>query len=358
MAPKEATLNLPERSYSHALQQRVAKEAAKGSFDEAILAVRQQTGVLVPKRQAEEIVVNAARDFDAFYNEREKAELRRINKASEILVLTTDGKGVTMLKDSLREATRKRAEQTEHKLETRLSKGEKANAKRMAQVASVYSIDRHERSAEDILERRQTEAPKPEGKRVWASLVHDQKSVIGDMLDEAQRRDPRQCRPWAVLVDGQTHQLALVTAALTERELDATIVLDLVHVIEYLWKASRDFHGEGSPAGEAWVGHYLAMVLAGKAALAAAGMRRSATRQNPKRTTRRRHLRRLPPRKRRVHALRRVPRAGPADRDRRNRRRVPLSCQRSDGHHRRALEFERRRGGAAIAVASRERGLG
>jgi hypothetical protein len=92
-----------------------------------------------------------------------------------------------------------------------------------------------------------TAAPKPEGKRVWASLVRDQKSVIGDMLDEAQRRDPRQCRAWTVLIDGQTHQLGLITAALTERKLDATIVLDLVHVIEYLWKASRDFHGEGSP---------------------------------------------------------------------------------------------------------------
>jgi hypothetical protein len=279
LAPKEAMLNLPERSYSHALRQRVAKEAVKGSFDEATLAIRQQTGVLVPKRQAEEIVVSAARDFEAFYEEREKDALRRVTKANEILVLTTDGKGVTMLKEGLREATRKRAEETVHKLETRLSKGEKSNAKRMAQVASVYSIDRHERTAADILDRQQTEAPKPEGKRVWASLVRDQKSVIGDMLDEAQRRDPRQCRPWAVLVDGQTHQLGLITTALDARELKATIVLDLVHVIEYLWKASRDFHGEGTPAGEAWVKYYLAMVLAGKAALAAAGMRRSATRQ-------------------------------------------------------------------------------
>ena len=99
------------------------------------------------------------------------------------------------------------------------------------------------------------------------------------MLDEAQRRDPRQCRPWAVLVDGQTHQLGLITTALTERSLKATIVLDLVHVIEYLWKASRDFHCEGSTAGEAWVKYYLAMILDGKAALAASGMRRSATRQ-------------------------------------------------------------------------------
>lgn len=282
LVPKDAMLNLPEQSYSHALGQRVAKEVAKGSFDEAILTVKQQTGVLVPKRQAEEIVKNAAQDFDAFYEAREGAALRRVTKENEILALTTDGKGVTMLKDGLREATRKRAEEMVHKLETRLSKGEKSNAKRMAQVASVYSIDRHERTAKDILERRQTDAPRPEVKRVWASLVHDQKSVIGDMFDEAQRRDPRQSRPWVVLVDGQLHQLGLVEMALAERKLEATIILDLVHVIEYLWKAARDFHGEGSPESEAWVKHYLAMVLASKAVLAAAGMRRSATRQGLK----------------------------------------------------------------------------
>ncbi len=280
LAPKEASLNIPAKSYSHALSERVAKEAAKGSFDAGQESVKTQTGVAVPKRQAEEIVRHVAQDFDAFYEEREKKALRRVTKENEILALTTDGKGVVMLKDGLREATRKRAEATSHKLKTRLSKGEKKNAKRMAQVASVYSIDRHERTAADILERKATTPPRPEAKRVWASLEKEQATVIGHMLDEAVRRDPGQCRPWVVLVDGQVQQLGLIEAALADRELKATIVLDLIHVIEYLWKASRDFHGEGSTEGEAWVKNYLAMILEGKAALVAAAIRRSATRQN------------------------------------------------------------------------------
>jgi hypothetical protein len=282
LAPKEAVLNLPEKSYSHGIEQRMAKEVAKSSFDEAVDAVKTQTGVLVPKRQAEEIVKNAAQDFDTFYQEREKAALRRITKANELLALTTDGKGITMLKDGLREATRKRAEETSHKLKTRLSKGEKKNAKRMAQVASVYSIGRHERTAADILNRTATNAPKPEAKRVWASLAHEQATVIDHMFDEAHRRDPRQSRPWVVLVDGQVYQLNLINSALDERNLKATIVLDLIHVIEYLWKASRDFHREGTTEGEAWVKRYLAMILDGKAALVAAAIRRSATRQDLK----------------------------------------------------------------------------
>ena len=56
-----------------------------------------------------------------------------------------------------------------------------------------------------------------------------------------------------------------------------TVVLDLMHVAEYLWSASVAFHEEASPQREQWVGERLHRVLLGKAAQVAAGMRRSAT---------------------------------------------------------------------------------
>jgi hypothetical protein len=139
LAPKEAMLNLPAQSYSHELQQRLARELAKGSYGEAIESVKIQTGVDIPRRQAEAIVRTAAKDFQAFYEERRLEALRRVAKQNEFMILTTDGKGIVMLKKDLREATKKRAEETNHKLKTRLSKGEKKNAKRMAQVASVVT---------------------------------------------------------------------------------------------------------------------------------------------------------------------------------------------------------------------------
>ncbi len=66
MVPKEAMLNLPSNSYSHALQQRLTQEIAKGSFEEAIATVEQQTGVFIAKRQAEAIALRAACDFEVF----------------------------------------------------------------------------------------------------------------------------------------------------------------------------------------------------------------------------------------------------------------------------------------------------
>lgn len=284
LAPKAAILNLPESSFSHEIARRLAHEAAKGAFSEATLAIAAQTGVTIQKRQGEEIAKAAAQDFEAFYEERSTASLRRAAKSNEVLVLTTDGKGVVMRKEDLRPATRKKALRALKKLKRRLAKGEKRNAKRMAQVASVYSVERHERTAENILtgsaNKDARKPPRPTAKRVWASLQQEPEDVVSQMFDEAQRRDPRQRREWAILIDGQTYQLDLIRAELDERGISATVVLDIIHVIEYLWKAARHFYAEGDVRGEEWVNHYLAMVLDGKAKLAAAAMRRSATRQD------------------------------------------------------------------------------
>ena len=61
--------------------------------------------------------------------------------------------------------------------------------------------------------------------------------------------------------------------------LDLTIIVDLIHVSEYLWDAGRAFHPEAGPELESWVQHHLLEILRGKAGLVAGGMRRSATRR-------------------------------------------------------------------------------
>ena len=58
-----------------------------------------------------------------------------------------------------------------------------------------------------------------------------------------------------------------------------TIVLDIFHVLEYLWKAGHAVAAEGSKALEQWVLHRLGRILEGRAHFVAAGMRRSATKR-------------------------------------------------------------------------------
>ena len=56
-----------------------------------------------------------------------------------------------------------------------------------------------------------------------------------------------------------------------------TIVVDLVHVLEYLWGAAWCFFKEGDPAAELWVHEKALAVLQGKAGIVAAAIRRKAT---------------------------------------------------------------------------------
>lgn len=279
--PLDAELNLPTSSYSFELQRQVCQLALGNSFDRTVDLIASSPGGRVPKRQAEQIVVKATQDFDAFYASTAVVD----DNPDDLLVLSFDQKGVVMRLDSLRPATRKAALESKPKLGTRLSKGEKPNRKRMAMVATVYSLSAVPRTAEDLLpgedsqDRKRAERPRPTGKRVWASIVHDPETVVEHAFREALDRDPDRQRTWVVLVDGNRSQIRLVRKMARRHGVEVTLVLDIVHVIEYLWKAAWAFHDEGDPNAEAWVHKRLAAILEGRSSGVAAGMRRSATRR-------------------------------------------------------------------------------
>jgi hypothetical protein len=57
------------------------------------------------------------------------------------------------------------------------------------------------------------------------------------------------------------------------------VIQDFVHALEYLWKAAYCFYDDGTEEAETWVKAHALALLQGKASDVAAGMRRSATRQ-------------------------------------------------------------------------------
>jgi len=282
--PVDAALNLPREEYSLGVRRVVAEQVSKVSFDEAVTTVSSLTGARVPKRQAEELAVRAAFDFDLFYETRQMIDEAERAAFSELLILTTDGKGVCVRKKDLREQTRIAAEARTHKLKRRLTKGEKKNVKRMATVAAVYTIAPFVRTPEDVMsdlkpvrDATSMRRPRPECKRVWASLKKDPEVVLREAFEEALRRDPEREKTWVALSDGNETQLFLLEKLAAEYGVPITIVLDVIHVSEYLWKAVTAFHAEGSKDAEAWVSERLLQVLRGKASDVAGGIRRSAT---------------------------------------------------------------------------------
>jgi hypothetical protein len=282
--PLDAELNLPIEQYSYGLRERVAREVALNGFNETVEAIKKTTNAQIPKRQVEELASRSASDFDEFYKNRlfRKTHLDKSEKTGEILVISADGKGVTMRTEDLRPETQKRAQTSHKKLDKRLTKGEKRNSKRMATVASVYTVTPFQRTAEEIVYSSDSidkKRPKPDNKRVWASLIYEPKSVISSAFDEALHRDQNKEKQWVALVDGNKAQLELLNNFARQHSIHLTIILDIIHVIEYLWKAAFTFHSPTSKEAENWVNQRLLYILQGKSSLVASAMRRSATLQ-------------------------------------------------------------------------------
>ncbi len=276
--PADALLNLPEERHSHGLRRFAAVEASRGSFEEAAAALERATGQHVGKRQVENLTARGASDVEGFYEARSHTPVDE----SDALVISADGKGIVMRPDSLREQTAKAAAAAANKLTTRLSKGEKRNRKRMAEVGAVYDVTPVPRSPHDVMapkagEEHPPEAPKAKNKWLTASVVEDASEVVGRLFDEAERRDPGHTRRWVALVDGNNHQIDRIGVEAKERGLDVTIVVDLVHVLEYLWAAAWCFFAEGDAAAEEWVRGRALSVLEGHAREVASGIRRRAT---------------------------------------------------------------------------------
>lgn len=277
--PADARLNLPPVRHSHGIRRLAALEAPRSSFEDGQAAIVRQTGQQIGTRQLRELTLAAAQDVDAFYAQRE----RTVPDGKDLLVLSCDAKGVVMRPAALREQTRTQAQSASGKLKTRLSKGEKTNRKRMAEIVTVYELAPEPRTAAEILPDPDNPPPaartRPKAKNKWlkASVTDDARAVIAEMFNEADRRDPERKLAWVALVDGNNHQIDRIKAEARKRKITIPIVVDFIHVLEYLWSGCWCFFPEGDPAAEQWVSDKARQVLDGRAGIVAAAIRRKAT---------------------------------------------------------------------------------
>jgi len=176
--PADAALNLPTERHSHGLRRLAAVESTRGSYDAAAEAISRATGVAVAKRQVEKLARSAAVDVGDFY----ATSVPEPGASDDVLVVSVDGKGIVMRPDSLRPATEKAAAAATNKLKSRLSKGEKRDRKRMAEVGAVYDLAPVPRTPADVLASKSDAAarPAPRAKAKWvtASVADDAAEVI------------------------------------------------------------------------------------------------------------------------------------------------------------------------------------
>ena len=206
------------------------------------------------------------------------------------LVMSCDATGIRMIPTALRDATRKEAAEAKDRPrgDPMAARKDRTYDHRMAVVTAVWDQPLKVRTAEQIIdnlrpaaERRldgeDSRLPAPRNKVVSGTITDNQATAIKWMFDEAQRRDPEHRREWVVLIDGARSQWDQIEAEAARRGVRVRIVMDLLHVMSYVWKAANALHGTGTRDAEAWACKYVGRLLTDSMVDTVAGMRQSAT---------------------------------------------------------------------------------
>lgn len=274
--PLDEELNLPRRRYSYPVQKRAALRASRGPFDEAVEEIRDSTAARVPKRQLEQIVEDAAADFDSFYAADEGTAGH--SNTDPILVVGLDCKGVPR---------RKTEEELSESSPARLGPGEKRTKKKMATVASVHTCEAFFRTPEEVVatlvdDKPPNESPgqkrkRIENRRLWASVRKSKDELTEEVRDEMKRRDPDASKQSVCVMDGERALHRRAVKYLAKAFPNLVLVLDIMHVLGYLWDAGFALCGDSREDVRLWVRDRLLAILHGNVSLVVAGIRQSAT---------------------------------------------------------------------------------
>lgn len=281
--PLDAQANLPERCYSYLLQEWMNLFGIRESFGEAAISLKNLLGLDIKQSRFEVVNQESINHYDEFYKNK---ELPSTESEGEIQVIGFDGKGVPVIK---KEAA---------KIQARLGKGEKRQKKKEAMVGVDYTINRKIRSPEEVAEnlvypeqaRKKREEKKEEGiktpairasnVRRLASLERSKREVMDEIISDAKRRDADNKRPWVVVMDGALCLWNIVTSVLIG--MNWVGILDIIHVVEYLWKVGNAINGEKTPEAKKWVYKHLLSILQGRTGSVIGGLKQTLTKRKLK----------------------------------------------------------------------------
>jgi hypothetical protein len=272
--PLDDRLQLPRNAFSYLLQDWDQALAVEQPFCQVSESIQRMLKLKQSVDSLEGMNRQQAQDVAEF---RDAQGSPPAAEEGEIVVVTADCKGIVI-----------RGQGTKTVCGGERPAGQRANQKRMAAVASVYTVDSYVRTVDQVVaalfrdpdyqpERR----PKPCHKRVWASLPDEgpkPRTSIAVVFDwvwwEFAQRNPQLTRPTICLCDGQE----ALWSACTDAVLDANRIeiLDLLHVTPRLWAAAKLLYGQNSKQVLPFVRQRVTQVLEGKVETVIRTMRRVA----------------------------------------------------------------------------------
>ena len=297
--PIDVTLNMPAHKYSYLLEKWLQASASESDFRSTVDRFNEIFDFSffpeVPQRLGLSVSDHVACFYDAH------APVDTDTEGSHI-ALSADCKGVRIHRSERADANGKEPHRS-----ARLGKGEKAGIKKDAVVVTDFSFDPEARDPAQIVKallnqftkeekqqekqrrqaRREKGMSKPRAalnKHVFASM-QGKKEAFDHMIEHVLTRDPTGQKPLIALLDGdpyledRLHQ-QLCAYGLEER-LDA-LILDIIHVSEYLWEVGTALYGEKGEKRISWVEQSLYTLLEGKVGYLIGALRQIVTKKKRK----------------------------------------------------------------------------
>lgn len=278
--PLDARLALPESKFSYLLQDFDQHLTMEEPFGQVSATIERILGISQHVDSLERTNRKMAEHVDEFHAQQTAPPA---NEEAAILVETGDGKGVPIR----RPADAPPIEEHQHR------SGPKPDRKKMATLASVYSVDPFPRTAEEVVEslfckrnekhRDPRKRPRPCHKRVRACLnytdshgehVSGRALMFDWMAEEVAARNPGGDKPVICIMDGEE---ALWNAIAVFQDANKRIeILDLLHVTPRLWEAAHLFCSD-KEASRQFVRQRVLRVLRGEVGVVIRGLRRMAT---------------------------------------------------------------------------------
>jgi len=276
--PLDESMNIPQTKISYVLQNWVVGSSADLDFRESVSSVNDILGLNLSATQSKVESTRLGQQVDNFY---EQSTLPTVSK-EQYICLEWDGKGVPIIKEEREELP---AALPATSVACRLQKGQKRGVKKTATV-SVTSIFTPKPREKDSIIRGLFRTPltplEEEGNALqvvhkkqtkWHQQIHrraflgPQENAIDYGVQRAKRINGEQTLPFVVLLDGGVGLEPAVRAAFDKEGLSEYlkyIILDIVHVSEYVWKAGNAILGEKSKFRTEWVKGILSDILDGK----------------------------------------------------------------------------------------------
>jgi hypothetical protein len=249
--PLDEKLSLPARSFSDLVQARVSELTIAMPYGDATEVFARWLGWKIPKRSVEQVNADQANHMAAYYATR---AMPAPPASDTILVVSADGKGIPMTrKDSPPPAARR-------------GRGEQKTAKKDATVTAVYTIAPYPRDADDIIRALVPSGttdpsalpprPTPTNKQVFGTL-EGQQVAFEHLVRQIEQRHADHIVHYVALTDGNRGLKNRVKQDLPQ----FTLIVDLIHVTEYLWEAANTLLGETHALRDIWMQDALRCLL-------------------------------------------------------------------------------------------------